>query len=240
MEMTDEQRKVIEEKLKNMSPEELAQLQQQQCIFCQISQGKIPSKTIFEDEKVRVVLDINPASPGHCLVIPKDHFMILPQVPKDLVAHMSIIAKQVSHTLLRSLKVEGTSWILANGALAGQRAQHVMLHLIPRVDGDGIGLMLPKTQFNPQSAQVIKDKLTAVMDIILKGEVKMLAPEQQSQLESAQTPAQTPEPTPVPTPQPEPTPTPVPTPKPVPQPELTPPTTTNTKTSSTTRTNSRT
>jgi len=225
MEMTDEQRKVIEEKLKNMSPDELAQLQQQQCIFCQISQGKIPSKTIFEDDKVRVVLDINPASPGHCIVIPKDHYMILPQVPKDLVAHMSMIAKHVSHTLLRSLKVEGTSWILANGALAGQRAQHVMLHLIPRVDDDGIGLMLPKTILNPQTAQVIKDKLTPVMDVILKGEIKMLAPEKPVVTPDAApspTPVATPKQTPPPTQQPAPTPEPTPTPQPAPVPKPTP------------------
>ena len=84
MEMTPEQRAEIEKKLAQMSPEELAALQQQQCIFCQIVQGKIPARSLYEDDKVRVVLDINPASPGHCLIIPKDHYMVLPQVPKDI------------------------------------------------------------------------------------------------------------------------------------------------------------
>ena len=63
MEMTSEQRAEIEKKLAKMSPEELAALQQQQCIFCQIVQGKIPARSLYEDDKIKVVLDINPASP---------------------------------------------------------------------------------------------------------------------------------------------------------------------------------
>ena len=80
-EPTEEQRKQWEEKIKNMSPEELQELQRQQCIFCQIISSKIPSKKIYEDSTCLAVLDINPAAKGHLLLLPKEHYAIMPQVP---------------------------------------------------------------------------------------------------------------------------------------------------------------
>ena len=88
-EMTEEQRQALQEKLKNMKPEELAQLQKQQCIFCQIISGKIPAKKIYDDEIAIAILDINPASKGHLLLLPKEHYMIMPQVPDGVLAALS-------------------------------------------------------------------------------------------------------------------------------------------------------
>ncbi len=137
-EMSEEQRKELEEKLKNMSPEEIAELQKQQCIFCQIVSGKIPSKTIYDDDKVLVVLDINPATKGHLLVIPKTHYAIMPQIPDEELGHYFVVSKFLSQLLLKNMKATGTNLFIANGQAAGQRAQHFMLHIIPRKDGDGI------------------------------------------------------------------------------------------------------
>lgn len=138
MEVTPEKRKEIEEKLKNMSPEELLELQKQQCVFCQIVAGKIPAKKIYEDEICIVALDINPASRGHIIIVPKEHYVIFPQVPDEIIGHLYKISKKLSKILLRSLKIKGTTIFVANGPMAGQKAQHVMLHLIPRKEGDGI------------------------------------------------------------------------------------------------------
>ena len=136
--MTEEQRKELEEKLKNMSPEEIAQLQKQQCIFCQIISGQVPSKKIFEDEKVIAILDVNPATEGHVLLLPKEHYAIMPQMSDDEIAHIFSISKKISQVILKQLKVEGTNIFVANGLAAGQRAQHFMVHIIPRKDGDDI------------------------------------------------------------------------------------------------------
>src|SRR3989344_9251805 len=130
-EMNEEQRKALEEKLKNMSPEELAKLQKQQCIFCQIVANKIPTKKIFEDEKCLAILDINPAAKGHLLLIPKEHYAIMPQVSEELLNHLTTISKKLSQLLLRALKVSGTNIFIANGLAAGQRAQHFLIHVIP-------------------------------------------------------------------------------------------------------------
>ena len=122
---------LTEEDLKNMSPEEIQELQKKNCIFCQIISGKIPAYKIFEDEKVVCILDINPANEGHVLLLPKEHYQIFPQVPHDLLGHMMIVAKKISKMMLATMKLKGTSIYLEIGAAAGQKAPHVMLHIIP-------------------------------------------------------------------------------------------------------------
>jgi len=137
-EPTEEQRKQWEEKIKNMSPEELQELQRQQCIFCQIISGKIPSKKVYEDNLCWAILDINPAAKGHILLLPKEHYAIMPQVPEKVLGHLTVVAKNLSQILLKLLRADGTTIFVANGAAAGQRAQHFMIHLFPRKTGDGL------------------------------------------------------------------------------------------------------
>lgn len=136
--ITEEQRKVLEEQLKNMGPEELKEFQKQQCIFCQIIAGNVPSKKIYEDEKCIAIMDINPAAIGHVLLLPKEHYAIMPQVLEETVGHMFMVAKHLSQAMLRKLKVEGTNIFAANGTTAGQKAQHFMIHVIPRKERDGV------------------------------------------------------------------------------------------------------
>ncbi|MBU1111257.1 MAG: HIT domain-containing protein [archaeon] len=136
--MTPEQCKELEEKLKKMSPDEIAELQKQQCIFCQIISGKIPSKKVYDDEHCIVVMDINPATRGHCLLLPKKHFAIMPQIPENILDHLFIVSKAMSKILLKSMRVDGTNIFVANGAAAGQRAPHFMIHIIPRKEGDKV------------------------------------------------------------------------------------------------------
>ena len=136
--ITDEQRKALEEKIKHMSPEELREFQKQQCIFCQIIAGKVPAKKVYEDEKCIGVLDINPAAKGHVLIMPKEHYVIMPQIPDKEIGHLFLVSKYLSQAMLKVMKVPGTMVYVANGLAAGQKAQHFMVHLIPRKDGDGI------------------------------------------------------------------------------------------------------
>jgi histidine triad (HIT) family protein len=136
--LTEEERKELEEKLKNMSPEELREFQKKQCIFCQIIAGGIPSKKIYEDDSVFAILDINPASKGHLLLLPKEHYAIMPQIPQAVLQKLFVAAKALSQTLLKKLKSSGTSIFVANGLAAGQKSQHFMIHIIPRKEGDGL------------------------------------------------------------------------------------------------------
>ncbi|MBN1502251.1 HIT family protein [Candidatus Woesearchaeota archaeon] len=144
--------------LSNLSPEQLAELQRQNCIFCKIIAGEIPSKKIYEDEKVLVILDINPGSEGHCLLLPKKHYQIMPQIPKDDLGHLFVTAKKISRTLLKALGLQGTSLFIANGAAAGQKAPHFMMHVIPRHRGDML-FSIPKNKVNREELVSVHEKL---------------------------------------------------------------------------------
>jgi histidine triad (HIT) family protein len=150
---------VTEEELKKMSPEQIAEMQKQNCIFCQIVSGKIPSKKVFEDEKVIAFLDINPASPGHILLIPKTHYAILPQIPEDEVGHMFAVAKNLSNALLKGLLVKGTNIFVANGQVAGQKAPHFMIHIIPRKEGDSLNFQSAEIDISKDQIDEIKRKM---------------------------------------------------------------------------------
>ena len=157
--MNEEQLKALQEKIKQMSPEELKEFQKKQCIFCQIISGKVQSKKIFEDSSTIGILDINPANPGHILLLPKEHYSIMPQIPENEIAHLFMAAKALSNAMLRALEVQGTNIIVANGVAAGQRAQHFMVHIIPRKESDGLQFKLPQKTVQPEELEEIRKKL---------------------------------------------------------------------------------
>ena len=136
---------------------------EEQCIFCHIAAGKIPAKKVYEDENVVAVLDINPAIEGHMLVIPKKHVAVMPQMDDLLVQHMGMVAKQLSQALIRAFKAEGTSVFAANGAAAGQRAPHFMMHVMPRKENDGVALQLPVLKVDEKTMTAIFSKLAPVV-----------------------------------------------------------------------------
>jgi len=150
---------LTEEDIRNMSPEQLRQLQKQQCIFCAIIAKRVQARIVYEDEQVMGVLDINPANPGHVLLMPKEHYSVSPQMPDDLFAHMGMIAKGLSKAMLRALGAQGTTVLAANGVAAGQRASHFMMHVIPRREGDNVGIMPQQGQMGEEQLRQFQDTL---------------------------------------------------------------------------------
>jgi histidine triad (HIT) family protein len=118
---------------------------EEKCIFCNIAQGKVESKKIYEDDKVIGFLDINPANPGHVLLIPKKHVMMFPMMDEKLVGYLFAMAKKISLIMLQVINSKGSTFLVANGVAAGQKAPHAILHIIPRYQGDSVGLV-PETQ----------------------------------------------------------------------------------------------
>jgi histidine triad (HIT) family protein len=155
------------ERVKKMSPEELLEFQKSRCIFCQIISGKIQSKKIYEDDKVTGILDINPANPGHILLMPKEHYSIMPQVPKEVLEHLFIVAKKLCQISLQTLGAKGTNIIVQNGIAAGQKAQHFMIHIIPRMEQDGLQFILEKKTINDNDYSTIKDRLKGKINEIM-------------------------------------------------------------------------
>jgi len=158
---------VTEEELANMSPEQIQELQKQNCIFCHIISGKVASKKIYEDDNVFAILDINPLNPGHILLLTKEHYQIMPQIPDEIISHVFMVAKALSHACLRALNAEGTNIFIANGAPAGQKASHFMLHIVPRMKSDKL------TTFNISEKQVSEEVLEQ-MRVSLKNKVNEL------------------------------------------------------------------
>ncbi|MDA1196648.1 MAG: HIT family protein [Nanoarchaeota archaeon] len=161
--MSPEQVEEMQEKIKNMSHEELREFQKQQCIFCHIISGKVQSRKIYEDENVLAILDINPANPGHVLVLPKEHYAIMPQLSNEEISHVFMIVKTISNACLRALGVTGTNIIVQNGVAAGQKAQHFMVHVIPCQDGDGLRFEVPQRQMKEDDLEKVRKQIATHM-----------------------------------------------------------------------------
>lgn len=107
------------------------------CIFCKIANGEIPSKTIYEDDNFRVFLDLGPAAKGHALIVPKDHYANLYELPEDTAADVMRLAKRMALQIKDKLQCDGLNLVQNNGESAGQTVHHFHMHVIPRYEGDG-------------------------------------------------------------------------------------------------------
>ena len=112
-------------------------MKDEKCIFCKISGGEIPSKTIYEDEEFRVILDISPATKGHALIIPKEHYANIYEMPEETAAHVMILAKKLAAHMTEVLKCDGLNIMHNNWAAAGHTVFNFHMHLIPRYEQDG-------------------------------------------------------------------------------------------------------
>ena len=112
-------------------------MRDEQCIFCKIANGEIPSRTIYEDEQFRVFLDLSPAAKGHALIVPKEHYANLYELPEELAADAMCLAKKEMALMTKKLSCDGFQLVQNNGETAGQTVFHFHLHLIPRYKNDG-------------------------------------------------------------------------------------------------------
>lgn len=105
------------------------------CIFCKIAAGEIPSKTIYEDDRFRVIMDLGAASEGHALILPKDHYANLMELDEETASSVLPLAGKISRAMMKSLDCDGLNLVQNNGEEAGQTVMHFHLHMIPRYKG---------------------------------------------------------------------------------------------------------
>lgn len=110
--------------------------QKKHCIFCKIVKGDMSSKKVYEDDLLLAVLDVNPCAKGHVLVLPKEHYPIMPHIPPKTFKRLFGILPELGKALKTSLVSTGFNVFIANGGAAGQQAQHFLFHLFPRENGD--------------------------------------------------------------------------------------------------------
>lgn len=107
------------------------------CIFCKIANGEIPSKALYEDDEFKVILDLGPATKGHALILPKNHYTDLYGLPDEDAAKVMLLAKKMAVHMTKKLNCDGFNLVQNNGKDAGQTVFHFHLHLIPRYADDG-------------------------------------------------------------------------------------------------------
>jgi histidine triad (HIT) family protein len=106
------------------------------CIFCKIAKGEIPSSKVYEDEFVLAFLDISPANKGHTLVIPKEHYETLTDIPVGILSKMMKIVRKASKKVGKKLKAEGYTIMMSNREAGEQVVKHAHIHIIPRYKTD--------------------------------------------------------------------------------------------------------
>ncbi|GAA0804887.1 HIT family protein [Clostridium sp. AF19-22AC] len=134
-------------------------MKDENCIFCKLASGEIPSATLYEDEDFRVILDASPASKGHALIIPKDHYRNLYDLDDNLAAKAMVLAKSMVLKLRDMLGCDGYNIVQNNEEAAGQTVFHFHMHLIPRYNGDGVGLGWKMGELSETDKEEILNKL---------------------------------------------------------------------------------
>ena len=129
------------------------------CIFCKIANGEIPAKTLYEDDRFRVILDLGPATRGHALILPKDHYADLFELPEESAGEVMKLAKKMVTKMRGKLGCEGFNLVQNNGDLAGQTVFHFHLHLIPRYSADGQKIGWKPQEVTPEELDEIRDQI---------------------------------------------------------------------------------
>ena len=127
------------------------------CIFCKIANGEIQAKTLYEDEKFRVILDQGPATKGHALILPKAHYADLFELPEESAGDAMKLAKKMIVKMREKLGCEGFNLVQNNGDLAGQTVFH--FHLIPRYSGDGQKIGWKPQEVEPEELEQVRAQI---------------------------------------------------------------------------------
>lgn len=129
------------------------------CIFCKIANGEIPSATLYEDADFRVILDLGPASKGHALILPKQHYADIYEIPEDVAGKVFALAAKMAKKMTAALDCDGFNIVQNNKAVAGQTVFHFHMHLIPRYEGDKVGLGWKVGKLTDKEKEEILEKM---------------------------------------------------------------------------------
>ena len=136
-------------------------MKQDNCIFCKLANGDIPTNTIYEDEEFRVIMDNAPATKGHALVLPKNHYADIYEIDPEVLGRAIQVGQKVIKHATKVLGCEGYNMLQNNGAVAGQTVFHYHLHLIPRyaeMDNEKI-LTWPAKETDAEAIKALTESL---------------------------------------------------------------------------------
>lgn len=133
------------------------------CIFCKIIAGEMPSATIYENEEFKVILDRFPANEGHVLIMTKKHIPNIFELDPDTGAKLFRLAVQISGVMKKTLQLEHMNVMQNNGSVAGQTVSHFHLHLIPRYEQDGVTITYPPMDLTDEQIEAMRAKIAAAL-----------------------------------------------------------------------------
>jgi histidine triad (HIT) family protein len=129
------------------------------CIFCKVLGGDLPSERIYEDEHTVAVMDINPWTRGHAVVIPRKHAENLFEIEDDELEHVAVAAKRVATAMRDRLDCDGVNLLQSNGAAAWQTIFHLHFHVIPRYEDDPLELPTRPKQASPEELAEVASEI---------------------------------------------------------------------------------
>lgn len=129
------------------------------CIFCKLANGDIPTNSIYEDDDFKVILDAAPATKGHCLILPKEHFTDLLEADETVLAKALPLAKKIAKRQKEVLGADGVNILQNNGPLAGQTVFHLHIHVVPRYEGEKEILTWGHQEFSEEETKEIQKAL---------------------------------------------------------------------------------
>lgn len=133
------------------------------CIFCKLSNGEIPTNSLYEDDVVKVIFDLSPATKGHVLIIPKNHFDNIYSMDEDTAAHVFKVAVKIAGAMKEALNCEGLNIVQNNGEIAGQTVFHFHMHIIPRYKGDAVKIGWVPGEAEAEEISTLKEKISALL-----------------------------------------------------------------------------
>tara|TARA_Y100000310_G_scaffold339771_2_gene433510 strand:- start:132 stop:767 length:636 start_codon:yes stop_codon:yes gene_type:complete len=166
----EDQQKKFQELVQDMNPEDQKEVIEKLtgksadgseggCPFCSMAESKIPVKSVYEDDKIMAILDINPSNVGHVLLFPKEHATVLVEVPDDVVSKMFVVANKIAKNQFEKMDAKGTNIVVSNGQIAGQTAPHVLVNVIPRFEGDKVAIGWDRKKADESELDVIAKKI---------------------------------------------------------------------------------
>jgi len=133
------------------------------CIFCKIIAGEIPCISLWEDQETLAFMDINPANPGHALVIPKQHWQDVYTIPDEAIGSVAATARRIATAVRTALTPDGINLVQANGPGAAQSVFHFHMHVLPRYSGDELKLNWRLKLGDMDQLKPISERIKAVL-----------------------------------------------------------------------------
>ena len=115
-------------------------MKDENCIFCKILAGEIPSTAVYEDDDFKAILHVNPAARGHVIILPKNHAANIYELPDEDASKIMIVAKKIATAIEKAYHCDGVNILQNNGEAAGQTVFHLHVHVIPRFKGDTVNI----------------------------------------------------------------------------------------------------